>query len=140
MQVGIELFSQRFKLHHTEPLEACVHDIFSHPHPLLNFNKTPLKFLKFLDLLELDLLGVVEAHLQVVPHVEEVLRELANRELSRRVDLLLVALDRVVVLGQLVDQLLLVLLHLFLETLDLLVLLGYQLLDFVDVGLREGVG
>jgi hypothetical protein len=108
--------------------------MLSHVHPLFHLHKALLKFLKILYLIKFDLLSEVVAHLQVVSDVEEVLGEFADGELSGGVDLLLVALDGVVVLGQLIDQLLLVLLHLFFETLDFLILLSYQLLDFVNVG------
>ena len=139
MQVRIELFSERLKLYDTEPLEARIHDMLSHAHPLFDFYKTLLKFLKILDVVEFDLLSEVVPHLQVVSHIEEVLREFANGELSGRVNLLLVSLDGVVVFGQLIDQLFFVLLDLFFENFDFLILLGNQLLDFVDVGLGQGL-
>jgi len=139
MQVRIELFPKRLKLYDTEPLEARIHDMLSHVHPLFDFDKTLLKFLKILDVVEFDLLSEVVPHLQVVSHIEEVLREFADGELSGRVNFLFVSLDGVVVLGQLIDQLFFVLLDLFFENFDFLILLGNQLLDFVHVGLREGL-
>jgi hypothetical protein len=140
MKVRIKLFPERLKLYDTEPLEARIHDMLSHAHSLFDFYKTLLKFLKILDVVEFDLLSEVVPHLQVVSHIEQVLSEFANRELSGRVNLLLVSLDGVVVLGQLIDQLFFVLLDLFFENFDFLILLGNQLLDFVDVGLGQGLG
>ena len=99
MQVRIELFSERLKLYDTEPLEACIHDMLSHAHSLFDFYKTLLKFLKILDVVEFDLLSEVVPHLQVVSHIEEVLREFADGELSGRVNLLLVSLHCIVILG-----------------------------------------
>lgn len=111
--------------------------MLGHVHAFLDLHKMSLKLLKVLDVVELDLLCEVVAHLQVVSHVEQVFGELADGVLSGGVDLLLVSLHGVVVLSQLIDQLLFVLLDLFFESFDLFVLLSDQLLDLVDVSLGQ---
>ena len=73
-----------------------------------------LQLLNIFNFVYLYLLDVVTSHLQVVFDIQEVLRELRDGELSGLIDLLLVSLDCIVVLRELVDELLLVLLHLLL--------------------------
>lgn len=73
-----------------------------------------LQLLNIFNFVYLYLLDVVTSHLQVVSDIQEVLRELRDGELSCLIDLLLVSLDSVIVLRKLVDELLLVLLHLLL--------------------------
>jgi hypothetical protein len=102
MQVRVELFSQWLKLSDAKPLEACIHDVLGHVHSLLDFHEVPLELFDILDAVKFDLLAEVIAHLQVVPDIKQVLRKLRDGELSRRVDLLLVSLDRVIVLRQLI--------------------------------------
>lgn len=137
MEVGVELLALRVELDHVEALEAGVHHSLSHRHALLYFHETLSQFFYVFLFLYFHLAQVVETHLKVVAYIEEVLRELSYGELACRVDLLLVSLDGIVVLCELIDQLLLVLLDLLLEGLDLLILLPDQLLDLLDIRLRE---
>ena len=73
-----------------------------------------LQLLNIFNFVYLYLLDVVPSHLQVVSDIQEVLSELRDGELPGLIDLLLVSLDCVVILRELVDELLLVLLHLLL--------------------------
>ena len=136
MDVGVKLFTLGVELNNTEALQGSIHDTLSHAHPLLNLVEVLAKLFDFLYIVDLDLVSEIITHLKVVANIKQVLSELSYSELSSRINFLLVSLDCVVILGKLVDQLFLVLLNLFLEDLNLLILFPNQLLDLLNVLFR----
>ena len=114
MYIWIKFLSKRLRLHHSESLQTGVHDLGSHIHALRDLSEMLLQLLNIFNFVYLYLLDVVTSHLQVVSDIQEVLSELRDGELPGLIDLLLVSLDCVVILRELVDELLLVLLHLLL--------------------------
>ena len=139
MDVWVELLALRVELINTEALKCGVHYTLSHIHAFLDLLEVFAKLFDILDLVCLYFISEIIAHLKVVTHIEQVLRKLSYSEFSGRVDLLLVSLDCVVILGKLINQLILVLLNLFLEGLNLLILFPNKFLDLLNVLFRESL-
>lgn len=140
VDVGVKFLTHRLELHDMESLKAVVHDVRGHGHALRDVLEVHLHLFKVIDLFKLDFLSVLAGKLEVVSHVEEVLSELGDREFSSLIDLLLVALDGVVVFCNLIDKLFLVLLDLLLELLNFSILVCDELLNLGDVFLGERLG
>ena len=131
--IRVKLLTLRVKLYNTESLEAGIHHMRCHCHSLWDFYEMLLQLFNFLRFSNVDFLYVFGGHLDVVSNIDKVLRELSDSEFSGLVDLLFVSLDRVVILCQLVYQLILVLLHLLLQSFDLYVLVRDEGLNLFEV-------